>query len=270
MTTTVEKPAIHQSSALMFLRCQPQYAFRYIEGIKSPPRSALAFGSSFHKTNDLNYTQKIETHEDLPVSDLRDFWVDDFERRTEEVEWSDKEREQKVEVVRGKLIDTGVKCVSLYQEIVAPITQPLAVEQPFRITFDDDFPYDLAGTIDLITDWEAIDDNKTAAKSPNKTEAEQSLQLTLYALGYRATTQRIEKGLSLTHIVKSKSPKIIRQTTSRTNQQIQTALKLLGRLVKQIEDTKRSGAFLPTNPSNWWCSPEWCGYWNICEFGGKK
>jgi hypothetical protein len=276
MTTQVEKPALRQSSILMFLRCQPQYFFRYEEGLKIPARSHAALGSSFHKTTETNYTQKVETYKDMPTKDLEDLFAADFSERALEVEWTPEERTQKVTVVRGKLIDTGRMCVRTYQGEVAPTIQPArdGVEWPFRVKFDNDYPYDLAGTVDLITNEDYIIDHKTAGKSPDGDAADRSLQLTLYALAYRAMTQRVERGLRLDHVVKTKQPKIVRQQTTRTDRQIPSALTLIGRAVLSIEHAKRTGTWLPPDPTkesrNWWCSENWCGYWHICEFGGKK
>jgi len=273
MTTveTVEKPALRQSSILTFLDCQVRYYFRWIEGIKRPPNSALAFGSSFHKTADYNYAQKRETHEDRPTKELQDYFASNFSERAEEVEWTPEEQAQKIKHVRGQLIDKGKDCVAVYQQIVAPTVQPVSSEEPIRIAFDGDYPYDLMTEgIDLIAEPAWIVDSKTAGKSPPASQAERSLQLTLYSLMYRVSKKQVETGLRLDHVVKTKTPKIVQQETQRTDAQLKTALNLIGRVVLNIEHAKQTGAFVPADPQWWGCSESWCGYWHICEFGGKK
>ncbi len=284
--TVAEKPLLRQSSIHTFLACQIRYFFAFLEGIKIPPKSALVVGKDFHKTLEVNYVQKVETHEDLPVADLKEFFAATFDEDIEAVEWSDKEKAEKVDVAKGRLKDTGVGCVEVYQEDVAPTIQPIELEQPFRIKFDNDFPYDLGGTTDMTAeiddqgDKEQIDifrpdgvvivDNKTAGQSPVKNAAHKSLQLTIYTIGYRARTGLIERGCRLDSVVKNKKPKVVCQPTIRTNAQLQVGLNLIGRIAQNIEFVKQSGAFLSADPMWWGCSPEWCGFWNICEFGGKK
>jgi len=269
-----------------FLSCQVRYFFAFLEGIKIRPKSALVVGKDFHKTVEVNYDQKKETHEDLPVADLKEFFAATFDEDIQEVEWSKKEKAEKIEVVRGRLKDTGVGCVEIYQEVVAPAIQPIELEQPFRIQFDNDFPYDLGGTTDMTAEvddqgdeeqiaifrpeGEVIVDNKTAGASPVKNAAHKSFQLTVYTIGHRARTGKIERGCRLDSVVKNKTPKVVCQPTIRTNAQLQTGLKLIGRIAQNIEHAKQTGAFLPADPMWWGCSDDWCGYWNICEFGGKK
>ena len=60
------------SSINMFLRCQYQWYLRYVEGLKVPPKSALVVGLAFHKGEEINFSQKVETGEDLPLDDVLD------------------------------------------------------------------------------------------------------------------------------------------------------------------------------------------------------
>lgn len=283
----VEKPRMRQSNISTFLKCGMRYYHDVIRGIKRPPNSALAFGSSFHSMADTNYAQKIETHEDLPTGELKERFVDAFEKRADDIEWTAEEKIKKIDVVTSALLTNGEKCVELYQDVVAEHVQPVSVEHTFRISLGDDFPYDLGGTLDLLADvdddygdqlygdlfrptGDVIIDHKTAGKSPGAAAGDESLQLSIYTLGYRVSTGRIERGACLDHIVKTKTPKIVQRPTMRTDKQLDTTLILIGRVAHQIEYCKKTGDFVPTEQSNWWCSSAWCGYWHICEFGGKK
>jgi len=42
----------------------------------------------------------------------------------------------------------------------------------------------------------------------------------------------------------------------------------LARRVEAAVKVIEAEAFLPAQPDEWWCSPRWCGYWNICPYGG--
>lgn len=280
------KDALTQTSILTFISCGMRHYWRFEEGLKIPPNSALAFGSCTHKTSEHNMRYKMETHEDIPTAHLQDYWVNEFEEREEYIEWTPEEKGESVSRVRDKLIKTGRGCVDAYQEAVAWRIQPTAIEKPYRIQFDNDIPYDLASRgIDLIgvnvaddeeqsvifrPEGEIIFDLKTASKKPPASKADTSFQLTLNAIAYRTMTGKLERGLQLDHVVKTKVPYVFRQPTSRTDNQLQTALVLVGRVIQAIEHAKRTGAFLPADPGWWGCSEKWCGYWNVCEFGGKK
>jgi len=41
------------------------------------------------------------------------------------------------------------------------------------------------------------------------------------------------------------------------------------RIVAGIKASIKSGDFIPCNPTSWKHSEKFCGYWNICQFGGK-
>ena len=37
-------------------------------------------------------------------------------------------------------------------------------------------------------------------------------------------------------------------------------------MVLQIAQQMKTGN-APPNPNGWWCSPKWCGYWDLCKTG---
>ena len=36
--------------------------------------------------------------------------------------------------------------------------------------------------------------------------------------------------------------------------------------IERFVETVRDGQFQPTDPDNWMCSRQWCGYASTCEF----
>jgi ATP-dependent helicase/DNAse subunit B len=69
---SLPKSYISVSQVKTYLRCPLQYYFSQIEGLKLPPKSALAFGSVTHKSVEVNYKQKLDSHEDLPVEHIQE------------------------------------------------------------------------------------------------------------------------------------------------------------------------------------------------------
>jgi hypothetical protein len=134
------------------------------------------------------------------------------------------------------------------------------VEEEFRVSLGQDFPFDLLGYWDVVDNQGVIIDNKSYSKSPTQESVNSDLQLSLYSLAYRVKTGQIEKGLRIDSVVKNKTPKVVQIETSRTNSDCQWLLGLIESVAKSI----RSGIFYP-NPTGYLCSPKWCGYWGLCR-----
>ena len=124
---------------------------------------------------------------------------------------------------------------------------------------------DLVGRID-IEEAETIRDTKTSAKSPQEDEAHMSDQLTIYALGKKVETGVMPKKLYMDYLIKTKVPKTLTLETERTDADFDRIFRLIERGIEVID----KGTFTP-NPSGWWCSDRWCGFWaDTCPFGRRK
>lgn len=139
------------------------------------------------------------------------------------------------------------------------------VEQDWEVSLGADFPWGLRVILDLIEEDGTIVDNKFFAKTPSCDSADSDIQLTTYALGYRLQTGKIEKGLHIDAMIKLKTPKYVRLETTRSNADLRWHLKMVEELGQQIHS-----GLLPPNPTGWWCSPKWCGYYEKCKGGQHK
>ena len=43
-----------------------------------------------------------------------------------------------------------------------------------------------------------------------------------------------------------------------------TVLKTWLNVIRNTAALVKAGLFIP-NPTGWWCSPEWCGYYDMCR-----
>jgi putative RecB family exonuclease len=250
-----EKRYLSFTQLSMFLRCPLQYCFRYMEGLKIPPSGAMVQSRVWHETLENNYRQKICSDTDLPLSNMQEYFAARFDEAfgREEVKFEESENP-------GSLKDQGVSIVSTHHKIIAPRVRPAAVEEEFRISLGDDFPYELKGIWDLIEADGTIVDNKAYRKTPSQDELDKDLQFTVYSLGYRASRKQIETGIRMDAIIKNKQPKAIQLRTSRNNVDCRWLLSLIEKVVQAIQ----AGVFYP-NPSGWHCSPRFCGYWEKCK-----
>lgn len=250
----MDKKYLSATQIGMFLRCGRQYEFRYIQGIKRPPNGAMFQGRVWHKAIERNYAQKVSSGTDLSLSDMKEFFAAEYEKglQHEEVNFEGENA--------GTIKDEGMLITSTHHQTIAPKVRPILVEEEFRVSLGQDFPFDLLGYWDVVDDHGVIIDNKSYSKSPTQESVDTDLQLSLYSLAYRIKTGQIERGLRIDSVVKNKTPKVVQVETSRTNSDCQWLLGLIEGVAKAI----RSGIFYP-NPTGYLCSPKWCGYWGLCR-----
>ncbi len=255
------KPYLSFTQISMFLRCPRQYEQRYILKKKTPPSGAMVLGRVWHKALELNYRQKIDSQQDLPLGDMQEYFAAQFDEvlKTEEVAFEPAEKP-------GKLKDQGVGIVAAHHQAIAPAVRPLLVEEPFTVDLGEDFPFDLYGIWDLVERDGTIVDNKAYGRAPAQDALDKDLQFTAYALGYRATKGAVEPGLRMDAVIKNVKPKAVQLHTRRTNDQCRWFLGL----VEQVGKAIKSGSFFP-NPNGWHCSERFCGYWHSCmgQKGGR-
>lgn len=172
-----ELPAHLSASQLsMFERCPEQWRRRYVLHDKERPAAALVWGSADHEAHELNFRQKIASHEDIPVDDVKVAFAEAFDRRAAEddIDWGDDGPD--------KLKDAGVELVAAYHRQVSPTVQPVDVEKQFELVLPG-VPVPVHGRIDVVTELPAIE-RKTAKSKPARDEAKPSwrVQGILYQL----------------------------------------------------------------------------------------
>lgn len=251
------------SQIVMFLRCARQWAFRYIEGLKVPPSGAMKQGNAFHRMAERNYAQKMETRVDMPGDDLTNFFAEEFvtQMQAEEVKLGEGE-------TVGSLKDQGVQLTRVFRNGIAPKVMPVAVEGNFKVPIGKgESQVMLNGYIDVIDEQGRIRDTKamTPQRVPNEFDLSRDLQLSTYALARKLEdvgslpTEEQPARLMLDVAVKLVHPEARILPTARSIEGLRLHANTIGNVAKAI----RADAF-PRNPTGWWCSPKWCGYWDRC------
>jgi hypothetical protein len=172
---------IHHFSAtsIRMLRiCPEQYRQRYILGRKERPGEALTLGKAVHSALGFSHLQKIESHEDLPVPVVVEYFHDkawpeavEADGGEEEIRW-----DKKPEDVRRD----GDRVTKAYHSVVSPRVQPLAVEKKFEIVVPG-VPVPFQGYID-VEEEHNVDDVKTGKQVQRKPDANWRFQGTLYTV----------------------------------------------------------------------------------------
>jgi len=236
----------------MFLRCPLQYKFRYIDKMKIPPVGAIILGRSIHEGLEENYKQKKETKVDLSIDKVLEMYGSFFDRagKKEEVNWKGE--------LPGRIKDSGVGLIKVYQKEISPTIQPISVEEEFNLEFEN-VSYTLKGYLDLVDHNKVIRETKTSKRSYPQNSASADIQLTAYNLAYKYLKKEDPKALCFDVMVKNKTPKAQSiEAPARTEAELRRFLKLLGAITRAV----KAGLFYPCENQQI-CS--WCGFRVICK-----
>jgi hypothetical protein len=167
------------ASGLRLLRiCPEAWRQRYILGRKERPGESLVLGSAVHDALGYTHTQKIDTHEDLPVPEVVEYFHDQSWPTTvaddggeEEIKW-----EKKPDDVRRD----GERMLHAYHTVVSPRIQPLAIERKVDFVVPG-IPVPFIGYLDVVEEGDTID-LKTGKQVTRKPDANWRLQGLLYAV----------------------------------------------------------------------------------------
>ena len=249
---------IHQSSLNMALRCGEQFRRRYIDGQVIPPGVAAGRGTGLHGANEANMKHKIVTKQDLPLPDLHDAARDAFVKAFDGGVFLPKEDLPHKRTILNKALNDTIRLTSLYRAEVAPGIMPKAVEQEFRI--DIGLPLDIAGRMD-IQETARVDDLKSAGKSWQPGQIDKEIQPIMYSMAHEYLTG-VQPEFVYHILVALKEPKHQIQTIKPNKQHYRILISKLAMMCRMIE----TGVFLPANPTIWWCSSKFCGYYNSCRY----
>lgn len=267
MTLTDQQRRPHRSPSQyrMYLRCEAQYYFRYKEGLKLPPGSALTIGASVDESLAFNFRSKITTGEDEKAGRVLDYYVAEFDKRKDGTLWFPDEKPE-------ELRDQAGGALTLYHKEDCPAIIPAEVQPDLSVELST-FRADLKQYGDLITTDQTIIDFKTASKSPpagRPASFDDELQVTSYHLGYEAKKGKPPKGTELHYLVKTKTPKVVKVPVYVDAESTRYYENFVSRVEEALQRQEREGWNPIPNRSSFLCSRRFCGYADICikNFGG--
>lgn len=164
-----------------FVRCDEQYRQRVILGHKEPPKGYLAWGSADSATAAFNFSQKVESHEDLPTAAVTEVFASELDRIVDEfggesqVDWESSSA--------ADVKDKGVALAAAYHKVAAPKVQPVAVEEKFQLVIPT-LPVPLIGYLDAETEHTILE-RKTSARKWTVPEGNYQAQARIYQLAKR-------------------------------------------------------------------------------------
>lgn len=256
------------SQMRMMSCCEQQWVFRYIHQMRQPPAIAMLKGTGVHIGAETNFTQKIDSHEDLPVPQIQEAAVNGFEEsvETDGIILTPAELQIGKKKVLGAAVDEVARLSAGYGELIAPRYQPRTAEQTFEIPIAEN--WNITGRIDWIGSTpedreEVVVDMKTGKSSPDpKTD----MQFALYGLWYRREYGRFP----VVRVEHLKPNKKVVNDTKETLLNESDVSPMLNRIQSFIKRAEALGSGItdpmPAPPGAWWCSASWCGYWHECPF----
>lgn len=257
-----DKPHLSSTQLDMYLRCPESWRRRYLEHEIIPPGIALITGKALHAGAEVNFRQKIDSHEDLPTDKIIDAAAAAFDtEKAGGYALSDEENGRGAAAVLGEAKDMAVKLAGAYAEHQAPDYQPIAVEHKTLIEFPS-ASHDLLAFTDLRDDLGRVVDFKTAARKKSNNEAHDSTQLTIYAAAYMVDHGQPPTEVRLDVLTKTKVPGRQVLRSARDRRDFTALVNRVNVVLRGIE----AGIFPPAPMGAWQCSPRWCGYWSTCPY----
>ena len=252
---------VSPSQIEMFRRCSMQYFYRYIKKMVKPPRAAMTLGSSVDAAVNAYYQTKLEKGAEEPLSVLTDVFMESLREREQETEWNEP----------LPLIESdGLKLVKEHRETLAPATEPIEIQKELVVEFTDQ-PFTFLGYADLIASRSGIKqiiDLKVTGSSISEDVAQYHPQLTAYHAAQAATGEAIGV-VALDVCVRPKKAKLA-QCQTIVGSRNPADDNRYWKTVRVIYDAIKAGIFYPApratgNRSNWVCTPQYCGYFQICH-----
>jgi hypothetical protein len=272
------QPFRWSNSALSTLQqCGEKFRRRYIERERVPSSLRQMRGTVIHKTAAVAHRRQIEKAELPSVEEARDTAATELDRAWQGgVSLLPEEAALGARVVKDQTKDFVVGLSALHVQKVAPAIHPIGVE--YRVTVKPaGADFEIVGVIDLVDEQPIRDlsgvvsagtvirDLKSREKSPQRGEASDSQQLTMYGMLWWAHTGALPGAYVLDILVQTPERKIRSHVEQETTRTLDDVGALVGRLNVAVEAV-RKGVFLPTDPSNWWCSARWCEFHSTCPY----
>lgn len=194
-----------------WLSCPLKYKLRYVDGIVTPTSPNLFLGQVVHRGLEFYYRHRqrgVRLYPEFVGEHIKNTWGRAVDDELITFECSDEERQLQAKAI--ELVSTYIA------QVADDEPSPIAIEERFEAPLIDprsgeDLGISLVGIIDLVLDegkGPVICDFKTAARSSSHLDLMHELQLSCYSYLFRKVTGKIEDGLEIRSLVKTKTPRI--------------------------------------------------------------
>ena len=245
----------------MYMRCSMQYYFRYVLDRKDPPGIAQLQGRVIHRGAEFALLKKM-AKEKVIEKEAIEHASAFFDEKTAEIEdWGDQDK--------GTTKNLTLSYLGVYLVQAVPVITPLAVEKQFTAKFG---VVPMVGVIDLIdqipmkdelhpdlppVDAQVVLDLKFTSRSWDEQRLRFEPQLTYYA----HITGTPYVGIDMLLEKKHGNAEYRRKPSIRTPKDVS----LLIEDTEMAADNIKKGRVPRCLPTNWNCTPKFCGYYKVCR-----
>jgi len=261
---TLPRGYMSLSQTTQYMKCGEAYYRRYVLEQKIPSSTFSAQGRSVHKAAEVLHNSIIGGAP-VTLEQMVQVYSDQHEAEMVDAVSIDDEPDP------GKLKDVGISLTRRYHKVAmgdstddvtgkpVPAVVPIAAERVVRtlLTCENSDPIPFMAVIDL-EEADRISDLKTKRKAASQAEADNSLQLSLYAHITGKPHVTLDQLIKPT---KTMGVRFIRTAAVRSKRETLHAVDIVAESATDIA----AGRFRKTDPNNWWCTEKWCPYWNDCR-----
>jgi len=257
---------LNQSQIQQWMKCPEQHRRRWVDGDIIPPAGPMIRGTAVHVGAEVNFKQKVDSKIDLPAGDIIEAAVQTVQSRirTEGIWMNEEEQTQGQAKVTNGIEQEVITLAGLYARAVAPLYQPIAVEEEMTFKVDGLEGVEVGGRIDTISDRQEVVDLKTYSKKANEAEMEADPQPTMYALLKLLKTGTAAKSINMEILVNKKEPEHQRIQLTKRKPDFIALLEQVKAIALAVRAGIAPGAY--GQKGAWWCSKKQCGYWRTCRF----
>ena len=253
------------SQVTQYLKCSEAYKRRYINGETCPASTFIVQGRGVHKAAESLHISMM-SGTPLSTDEMQTIYSDSHDREIVDAVVTEDEEDPP-----GVVKDAGIRMTTQYRqgalgELRHPDTgaayepiKPIAAERIMRVMLrpanSDPIPF--MGVIDLEEET-GIADIKTKKRAASQMDADNSMQLTMYAYITGKPVVRLDQ---LVKPSKTRPARYLRTASLRTKKETLHVVDVVAEVAEDIA----AGRFRKTNPENWWCSEKCCSYWGTCR-----
>jgi len=240
------------SQVRTFLDCQARWWFKYGLTLPEHKNSSLALGLAIHRALEVNFREKIETHEDLDTAGVIMLFRDAWMEQAGQTQFTKDESQQELRRV-------GERLVAKYMDEVAPQVEPAAVELDVAGEISG---VAVRGRVDILDIDGQLIDIKSASRRPSWVSPDYAFQLATY----RQITPGASGEVRIDSLVKTATPQVIQQRYTVSDADLRATRVLF----PMVQEAMGSGMYCP-NRQSLLCSQKHCSFWTHCEqeFGGS-
>jgi hypothetical protein len=267
-----DKFQLHTTAMESLAMCGIRFEKSAILGERRPPSARMLIGAAVDRSVRANLESKMQSGSLLALEQ-----AEETARDTLISEWANGVRlneEDGEDGIQGrdKALDMSVGLSGLHHSELAPRLNPTHVARRWALDISG-LSVQLVGEID-IQEADAIRDTKTSGKSPVRTMADDSLQLSVYALADRQLSaasggpETLPKKVVLDYLIqtpKRGDQKLVQLESVRTLDSLQPVLAR----VEQMDRIIQSGMFTPAPVGSWYCSAKWCAWHDTCKYAAR-